>query len=417
MRLGAKPAAVVVGLDCITGLQAARILSRHGVPVVGVARDPGHFCCRTRACERVVVADTKSEALVAALEALGPALGQRSVLVPCTDMSVLVISRHRRRLRDWYRIGLPAEDVVETLLDKVAFSRYAAEAGLPIPETFFLEDRGDAERAAGRLRYPAILKPPVKTAAWERGTRKKVFKVGSPGDFLACYDRCSGWADRLMAQEWVEGGDDSLYSCNCYFDADSRPLVTFVARKIRQWPPETGTSCLGEEVRNSEVLEASVALFRGLCYHGLGYVEMKRDQRTGKHYIIEPNIGRPTGRSAIAENGGVELLHTMYCDLAGAPLPRNREQRYRGAKWIYLRHDLQSAFHYWKGGTLSAGEWLRSLRGVRHDAVLSWSDPGPGLLDLRNSLIAALGRGGRKAPREQPLPASAEQSLSRQGSG
>lgn len=401
MRHAAAPA-VVLGLDCITGLQTARILAAHGVPVIGVARDPGHFCCRTRVCTRVVAADTKTEALIAALEALGPALGQPAVLVPCTDLSVLLVSRHRQRLQAWYRIGLPPEPVVETLLDKLAFSRHAAEAGLPIPETRLLHSRDDVERAAEHLRFPCILKPPVKTPAWERRTKEKVFKLETRDELLACYDRCAPWAPALIVQEWIDGGDDSLFSCNCYFDRESRPLVTFVARKLRQWPPGTGTSSLGEEARNHEVLQASVALFRGLGFQGLGYVEMKRDRRTGRHYIIEPNIGRPTGRSAIAELGGVDLLYTMYCDLAGEPLPPNRTQRYRGTKWIYLRHDLQSAWHDWRAGTLSAAGWLRSLRGVRRDAVLSLSDPMPGLADFRNSAFAALGRRRRVALNEHP---------------
>ncbi len=189
-----------------------------------------------------------------------------------------------------------------------------------------------------------------------------------------------------MAQEWIEGNDASLYSCNCYFNADSEPLVTFIARKLRQWAPETGTSCLGEECRNDLVLEESIRLFRSVNYHGLGYVEMKRDERTGKHFIIEPNIGRPTGRSAIAEAGGVELLYTKYCDVLNLPLPANREQKYEGVKWIYLRHDIQSAFYYWWHGKLTIGEWWRSMHGLKWDAVFSWTDQAPFWYDLWGSL-------------------------------
>jgi predicted ATP-grasp superfamily ATP-dependent carboligase len=130
-------------------------------------------------------------------------------------------------------------------------------------------------------------------------------------------------------------------------------------------------------VRNDAVLEASIHLFRSVNYHGLGYVEMKRDRRTGKHYIIEPNIGRPTGRSAIAEAGGVELLYTKYCDLVNLPLPPNREQKYEGVKWIYFMHDIQSSFHYWKRGELTLRDWWQSIRGAKNDAVFSWRDPAP----------------------------------------
>jgi D-aspartate ligase len=165
-----------------------------------------------------------------------------------------------------------------------------------------------------------------------------------------------------------------------------------VARKIRQWPPQTGTSSLGEECRNDVVLEQALDLFASVGYRGLGYVEMKRDARTGRHYIIEVNVGRPTGRSAIAEAGGVELLYTAYCDAAQLPLPAARTQRYGGAKWIYLRHDLQSALHYWRRGELSLGDWWRSVRGVRGDAVASLRDPLPFVGDLWHAASAVLSR-------------------------
>ena len=61
------PAAVVIGLDCATGLQTARILARHGVPVIGIAADRRHPCCRTRVCREIVVVDTAGPEVVEAL--------------------------------------------------------------------------------------------------------------------------------------------------------------------------------------------------------------------------------------------------------------------------------------------------------------------------------------------------------------
>jgi len=122
----------------------------------------------------------------------------------------------------------------------------------------------------------------------------------------------------------------------------------------------------------------------------LGYVEMKQDRRTGKHYIIEPNIGRPTGRSAIAEAGGVDLVYSNYCDALGWPLPENRQQKYTGVKWIYLRRDIQSALYYWRRGELTLREWWRSWRGKKAYAVFSWGDLGPFKADMLRALKLAL---------------------------
>lgn len=390
-----NPPAIVIGLDCITGLQSARILARHGVAVIGLARDPKHYCCRTRVCERIVETDTASEALIDTLERLSAELGERPVLVPCTDLAVTLVSRHRARLAPFCRFALPEQDVVERLMDKLEFSAHAQAAGLPVPTTHVLRSRADAERAAAELDYPCVLKPPLKTVKWQEQTSEKAFLVPSAAELLALYDRCAGWADTLLAQEWIEGGEENLYSYNGYLGSDSEPLASFVARKLRQWPPGTGTSCLGEECRNDDVLAASLALFRSVGYRGLGYVEMKRCARTGRHVIIEPNLGRPTGRSAIAEAGGVELLYTMYCDLADLPLPERRTQTYGGVKWIYWRRDFQSALHYWRRGELTMRDWWRSWRGPKTTAVWSLRDPRPFFADVARTL-AELGRRARR---------------------
>jgi D-aspartate ligase len=386
----------VVGLDCITGLQTARILARRGIPVIATASDPKHFCTRTRVCERILHADTKSGEFIHHLEELGPNLRHRAVLFPCTDLAVLHISRQRKRLEPFYHAVLPEPDAVEMLMDKASFFSFAQRHGLPVPATWLLATREDAEEASAKLRFPCILKPSLKSPAWEEQGFTKVYRAGTAAELLRLYDRLSPWTDVLTVQEWVEGDDSNLFSCNCYLDESSTPLVTFVARKIRQWPPGAGTSSLGEECRNDVVLREAVRLFQAAGFRGLGYVEMKRHAGTGEHFIIEPNVGRPTGRSAIAEAGGVELLYTMYSDAVGLPLPENRDQRYVGTKWIYLRHDIQSALHYWRRRELTLSQWRRSWRGVRSDAVFAWGDQAPFWHDLWQTAGALVGLRSRK---------------------
>ena len=358
--------------------------------MIGIAKDSRHFSCRTRVCERIIQADHGTPALIPVLVELAASLQLRAVLCPCTDAAVLVLSEHREKLQSDYHLALPDDDAVQMLIDKVRFFQFAGEHDIAIPQTFLLHNRADAELAAKELAFPCILKPPMKSARWQKNTKAKAFKVESVSEFLELYERCREWADLLMAQQWVAGDDGNLFSCNCYFSREGKPLATFIARKIRQWPPETGTSCLGEEVRNDEVLRESLALFERVGYHGLGYVEMKKDEITGQHYIIEPNIGRPTGRSAIAEAGGVELLYTMYCDLTGMALPARREQHYGGVKWIYWRNDLRSAWHYWRKGDVTLGQVLQSWRGKKACAVFSWSDPMPFLSDFGRSIWQAV---------------------------
>jgi predicted ATP-grasp superfamily ATP-dependent carboligase len=406
-----RPAAVVVGLDCITGLQTARILAARGVPVIGLAANPEHFAARTNVCRRILRAPTDGEGLVPVLEALAGRLGRRAVLVPCSDGAVLELSLRRERLAAGYHLALPAHPVVEQLLHKPAMVRLAASLGMRVPACREVHDRADLERAIATLRFPVTLKPARKDERWTAHTTRKAFRAEGPDELVARFEACLGFSERFLVQEWIEGPESELFSCNCYFGREGEALVSFVARKVRQWPPETGTSSLGVACRAEAVRDETLRFFRRLDYRGLGYVEMKRDRRDGKFWLVEPNVGRPTGRSAIAEAAGVELLYTMYCDLAGLPLPEAREQTARPATWVYLRHDLQAAFVAWRRGQLSPREWWASLRGPRAFAVLSARDPLPFLFDLFKAARTALRglrprRRPRRASRRAPLRAS-----------
>jgi len=377
------PHAVVVGLDTLNGIQTVRILARHKIPVIAFAKDPTHHACRTRLCERIIFTNTTSEELVQSLLSLGPQLKEKAVLIPCADMNVLLISRHRQELCPWYHIVLPEAEVIETLMNKLSFYTFAQQHGFPIPETRFLNSQADAEQAATELTFPCVLKPPMSAIPeWEKNSKLKAYRIANPAELLDYYQRSKAWAKDLIVQEWIEGPDSNLYSCNCYFNAQFEPVVTFVARKLRQWPPVTGESSLGEECRDDIVLNETLRLFRAAHLHGLGYVEIKRSIRSGKYYLIEPNVGRPTGRSPIAEAGGVELLYTMYCDTLGLPLPPDLEQKYLGVKWVDLRRDVQSALYHLREGDLTLKGWWQSLQGKKAHALFAWNDLGPFFGDL-----------------------------------
>jgi D-aspartate ligase len=397
--------AVVVGLDCTTGLQSARILAHRGIPVVGIAADARHPCARTRVCRQVVQADTAGEALVEALAALGPRLEERAVLLPCTDLAVLRLSRHRAELAPWFHLVLPEADTVEMLVDKARFHAWAVGEGLPVPRGAVLACRDDVEAACGELRFPCILKPSVKTPEWKRRTRAKAFRVEDAAALRAEFERCAPWAERLVVQEWVPGGDRSHYTCNCYFTRRGLAEVAFTSRKLRQWPPVGGEGCLSEEARSDAVRHATLQLFARAGHRGLGYAEVKRDERTGEHLVLEPNVGRPTGRAAQAEAAGVELLLTVYRDALGLPLPEAREQRYAGVKWVHARRDLQAAVYQWRRGELTLREWARSWRGPRVDALFSWSDPVPFWADLGHTALE-FARGRKRPPRAATAPAA-----------
>jgi len=404
--LAISPPAVVIGLDSATGLQTARILAARGVPVLGIAADLSHPCCRTNVCEQIFAAHTGNESLIDALLRVGPDLQTMGVLFPCTDLSVLLVSRYRDELETWFHVILPDAEVVEMLVDKETFYAFAQREGLPVPATRILRSHDDVAAAARELQFPCILKPAVKTLRWKSQSKAKAYRVSSATELATLYQRLSPWTASLVVQEWIEGGDTEHYTCNCYFSRASEPLASVTTRKLRQWPPTGGEGCLSVECSNEVVRDETVRLFQKVNHRGLGYLEMKRDTRTGRYLIIEPNIGRPTGRSASAEAAGVELLLTKYRDALGWPLPAESELRTPSVKWIHYRRDFQAAASQWWRGDLTLQNWIASLRGPKVDALFSWRDPLPFLADLARAAGAALPR--RKHPRDSGRSEMAE---------
>lgn len=378
--------AVVIDIDHINGLQTARILIARGIPVIGIANNPKHYCARTNVCSEIIQSSTKDYSLIKTLKEISDRFNEPPILIPSQDTSVILISRHRKELESLYHIALPVSETVEMLMDKPSFYAFAVKEGLPVAKYFLVKNYEEALAASNNLNYPCILKPPMRSPKWEENTKIKAFKAFNKDELLDLYNKCSGWHEVLMFQEWIEGTDTDLYSCNCYFSKSHEALVSFTAKKLRQYPPVTGNTSLGIECRADEVNNVTLELFKKVNYFGLGYLEMKRDVRTGKFYIIEPNIGRPTGRSALAEAAGVEILYTMYCDLLNLPLPEERTQKYLGIKWIQIRTDFLSAFYYWRKKELSLSQWINSLKGPKFYAVFSLEDPKPFIFEIIKGL-------------------------------
>jgi predicted ATP-grasp superfamily ATP-dependent carboligase len=383
------PPVVLVGLDCPTGLQAARTFAARGIEVIGIASNLRHPCVRTRSCRQVIEVEAGETQLVEALIRLGVRLGERAVLVPCADLAVLAVSKHQAELNMLYRFAVPTIDVTAMLLDKALFAKFATIHEFPIPRTFVISDAGDIETAGGELEYPCVLKPSVKSPAWAANTTAKAIVVDSPRALAESYTRFSPWADAFVVQEWIAGGDVDHYTCDCYVSAQGVPLVTFTARKIRQWPPGTGQGCLSVECRDDYVRDLTLRVLATAGHHGQGYLETKRDTRSGRHLIVEANIGRPTGRVAAAERAGVELLMTMYSDLIGAPLPAERTQKYVGTKWIHLRRDLQASAHLMLTRKASLRDIVKPWRGPFAFALLSRRDPMPFVADWVHAMRQA----------------------------
>jgi D-aspartate ligase len=377
------PSAVVIGLDSITGLHAARSLARQGVRVIGIVSDRRHPCARTNAPEMVLLAPREGTGLVDVLQGIRAWIGTDAVLMPCTDLSVLTISSARELLRaSGFRFVLPDHGALMGLLDKARFVERAAAAGVAIPQSRVVRHGDDVETALDGVPLPVVVKPAIKTDRWLQATREKAFRAADRPALASVLRQAFSWTDEVVVQEEIPGPESLLATCNLIVDEDGAPKHEFVSYKLRQWPPGLGTACLAESVADPDVAALAARTLTALGFRGLGYVEVKRDPRSGTLVVIEANVGRLTGRASMAEGAGVQLTIAAYAQAAGLEPVPNAPQRQGRRRWVHLRRDLQSASRLMAQREMAPIDWLRSLVSVREEALFDVRDPLPFVADL-----------------------------------
>ena len=143
--------AVVLGLGQ-NGLATVRALARVGIPVIGIDDDLNQPGARTRYARKIRCPGFSGggAALVDCLTALAGEIGRKAPILPSGDINLSVVSEHRERLAEHFHLSLPTREVLHRMLDKKAFYRFAQQHGLPIADTWFVEDADEVRRLAAR---------------------------------------------------------------------------------------------------------------------------------------------------------------------------------------------------------------------------------------------------------------------------
>jgi D-aspartate ligase len=383
--------AVVIGGD-YQGLAIARSLGRHGVPVLIVddERSIGRFS-RYTACA-VRVPDLRDEqATVDALGYLGRRLGLAGwVLYPTRDETVAALSRRRDELSEIYRVPTPAWTTIEAAWDKRETYRLAGELGIPYPRAYTI--RSEAEIDDLEIDYPVALKPAIKEH-FIYATKAKAWKASSREELRERFREAAALIgdEEVIVQELIPGDGNDQFAF-CAFFKDGSPVASMVAQRRRQHPPEFGrASTYVETVEQPEIETLATKFLAAIDYYGLVEVEFKRDSRSGLFKLLDVNA-RTWGYHSLGPAAGVDFPSLLYDDQVGETVETG-QRSVPGVRWIRTVTDLPTAALEIAHGRLSVRDYLRSLWRCNAEAVFSWTDPMPGLVEVALIPYLAVKRG------------------------
>ena len=325
----------------ITGLAVARSLGRAGVPVLGLDKERGGLGQHSRHLAGLGLVPgpevAGGQALADHLLALAPAFeGRRPVLFATNDDWVLALARCRDALEEHYRFPFAPYEVVQRALGKTALYRACEALGVAAPRSWYLDDAAP-EDVAAQVPYPCVLKPDDSRGFYE-AFRAKVFVVRDREEFLARVRECAAVGLTLVAQEWVDTRPGGFWSVASYLSADGTPRGVFTGRKLEQWPPDFGTSCLADARWDPAIADAGVAVLQELGYWGISEIEFVQDAATGRHLLLDVNT-RPWKWVGLPVAAGVDLPLLAHRDAVGQPFTAGPQVD--GTRWVFLRDYVQ----------------------------------------------------------------------------
>jgi predicted ATP-grasp superfamily ATP-dependent carboligase len=393
--------AVLLPYDEHMGLDIARSLGRHGIPVYAV--DPASMVSGSKYCSWVRSPDPR-EAEEEFLEFLlhwTETLGSKAVLYPLSDESALLCARERSRLQSHYEYVMPDYTTMVRLSTKAGLAAAARECSISAPQTVFPGDVDEVQGVAGDLTYPVILKP-VESAYWHQpqiaarlreslfSGRPKVIICYSAQELIQAYRDIAIYDDRMIIQEVIPGPDENLSYISFYLGRESEPLALFAGRKLRVIPTGFGSASYVRSFRDPELEKVAIRFLSQVRYQGLGGLEFKKDTRDGCYKLIEFNT-RFGMWDGLGVRCGVDTPYIAYRDALRLPIERQTMYR-EGVIWIDLQRDVRAFWMYRKQGRLSLRQWLQSLRGEKMWAIYSRDDWRPGIVFTLNMIREFLRR-------------------------
>jgi predicted ATP-grasp superfamily ATP-dependent carboligase len=343
---------------------------------------------------------------------IGRRVGGKAVLIPTDDHAAVFVDEHAEILGERFVFPRRPGGLSRSLADKKEMYHLSRALGIPTAATQFPTCRDDVIAFAKAATFPLLLKG-IDTrllAARPGAGGQGIFLVSDATELLAKYDALEDpAAPNVMLQEYIPGGDDSVWMFNGYFDCKSDCVLGFTGQKLRQWPAHKGVTSLGVCRPNAVVEDTTRRFMKAVGYRGILDIGYRWDARDGLYKVLDinPRIGA-TFRLFAADNG-MDVARALYLDLTGQPIDPGRQCD--GRKWVVEDMDLFSSYSLYREGGLTFKDWVASFRGVEEGAYFAGDDLLPlgamFLNDVRKFLYLAIrGNAPKQAADVQPVQPS-----------
>ncbi len=341
---------LVADAETLGAIGAIRSLGRAGYPVHGCSRRPMALGMRSRYCGasavcpdyrrpefvdwlRRYLSDHGIRAIVPSapfMRAIRPVYGELAALVPLPDREDVVFR------------GLSKTDVHR------AFTEAGGNVAENLPPSLCVEalQSDVSEWELARLGRPLFLK--VDSCHSRTGESGKVIRAQTASEAADILAALRPRFEKVLVQGYVPGRGVGSF----FLVWNGEVLASFQHRRIHEVPHTGGVSSFRESFSHPAIEADALLKIRCLDWRGVGMLEYRLDESTGRHHFIEFN-GRFWGSLHLALFAGVDFPTLLLDAFHGHPQPL---PTYRLG--VRCRNTIQEVQYVWsrlKDGQLGLG--------------------------------------------------------------
>lgn len=298
------------------------------------------------------------------------------VVMPVRDATTILFSKLKDRLKKYTKIPIPDYETVMKGRNKGQTLKIALDIDIPCPKTYFKEE--EISKLKESSEYPLLIR------ACESSGSRGIVLVDSPEKLMSEYHKLKDQFGEVMVQEYIPHLGEA-YNVSALFNQYSEPRAVFAMKKIRQYPITGGPTAFAESIEGTEVKNYAIKLLKEMNWVGVAEVEFLFDERDKKPKLLEinPRFWNPL---SLAIHSGVDFPSLLF-DMAlnGDIKPVTNYKL--GIKWRYFIYDILCYMDS-KNKFSSIPEFI-DFQNV-HDAILSFSDPGPTIGSLIDGFFSLL---------------------------
>jgi predicted ATP-grasp superfamily ATP-dependent carboligase len=226
------------------------------------------------------------------------------LVMPMEEETLLLLARHREKFPSVARLPIPPYETIVKVRDKGWLLQHAAQQGIPIPRTVWVEDIAELHTIKEIIPPPWVIKPRVSSGSFG------IAYVEHEEDLPEAYRKVHSQFPFPVIQERLPW-EGEAFGCSVLLGKDSQVKALFVHRRLREYPITGGPSTLRESVRHPQIEELGIRLLQSLTWYGVAMVEFKVDPRNNEPKLMELNP-RFWGSLALAIHAGVDFPYLLY---------------------------------------------------------------------------------------------------------